>query len=257
MSEIHIHRKKGFAFGEAYVNSKREPDNSGIYLLDVKGDATPTMQVFSFTAPLRHGSKYYKNRYEDKEKTVTVGIHANTVEQRRVIQRELLEKIIKAGRSKLVFLDEPGLFHWAEVFDGIGENEAEFMTELDIPFVCSYCKYGIEDKNIVLSSGANQLNNAGNLEAQTIIKITASSSGDVTVSGDSNSFKISGMTNGETVYIDSDNMVVYKMTGVAKASVMHRFTGKFITLTPGSNNITVSGTATAEVTASYNDTYIV
>lgn len=257
MPDIHIHRKKGFSFGEAYVNSKREPDNSGIYLLDVKGDATPTMQVFNFTAPLRHGSKYYKNRYEDKEKTVTVGIYAWTVEQRRVMQRELLEKIIKAGRSKLVFLDEPGLFHWAEVLDGIGESETEIMTELDIPFICSFCKYGIEDKNIALSSGANNLNNAGNLEAQTIITVKSTSTGDVIVSGDNNSFKISGMTNGETVYIDSENMVVYKIVGGVKTSVMTRFTGKFITLTPGSNNITVSGTATAEVTVSYNDTYIV
>jgi len=149
------------------------------------------------------------------------------------------------------------LYYKAEILNEISSVRYGNYMELTIPFICSYCKYGIEDKNILLQSGANNLNNAGNLEAQTVFTITASSSGDVIITGDSNSFKISGMTNGETVYIDSDNMVAYKMTGVAKASVMHRFTGKFITLTPGSNNITVSGTAVANVTVSYNDTYIV
>lgn len=283
MPEIHIHRRKGFTFGPAKVLSKREEDISGIYLLGVKYDASPNMQVFEFTVPNRNGSKYYRNRYEDKDIQVTVGIYAATVEQRRQMQRELLSKIV-GRKSRLVFLDEPNLFYEAECFEGIGVSENEIMTELDIVFKCSYCMYEfLGDANDIITADADftadeldlitntqgwmnintltykMIENTGNEEALPFLTISANTAcTSIIIDNGINSFTLSNLAAGETVFIDSEKMIVYTKNGDEKVSAMTRFSGKFLKVPVGESMITISGASfSINLSFQYRNTYIV
>lgn len=269
---IKLHRAKGFIFNNCLVdnlfdiNTESYFPYNGIYsldviegfcLLDVIKNATPIKTRYDFIVPKRNGSITLNNRYEDNYIDVVLGIYEADIVYRRYKQRELLQRIINV-KSKLFFLDEPNLFYNAEIIDAIEVVEGEIFTELTIHFKASCYKYGAE-KNITLLPGANTINNAGNYNAENIIEVTALSNSDsIVIDNGVNSFTLSNVLAGETIYIDSEKMIVYKIVDGIKQSVLTRFTGQFFQILKGNNIITLSGTNfSATVNIKFNDTYIV
>jgi len=283
MPDIKVSRRKGFTFGTARVTSKKQEDESGIYLLDVKYDASPDMTYFEFNVPGRNGSSYYGNKYEDKKIAVKVGIYARTVAQRRQMQRELLSGIV-GRKSRLVFLDEPNLFYEANCFDAIGISEGQAATEISITFNCSYClfeftgdatdiitadaNYTVDELDIITNSQDwgtinsltyKMISNNGNYEAKTFITITANTNcTSLSLNNGVNSFTLSNLVQGEVIFIDSEQMIVYKIVNNEKVSVMDRFTGKFLSVPTGESMITINGTSfDAGIVFEFKNTYIV
>lgn len=275
---IKLHRAKGFIFNNVVVNNT---DN--IFLLDVKRNATSIKTRYDFIVPKRNGSKTYNNRYEDNYIDVVIGVYKVDIEARRAKQRTLLENMIDVN-SKLIFLDEPSLFYNAEVVDAIEVSEGEMFTEITIHFKASYCKYellddlndlivnnmfqSVDDLTILVNTlqwtNINTLTNKtvvnnGNFEAAPIIELTANTNcTSVTISNGINSFTLQNLLAGEAIYIDTEKMVVYKIAGDAKQSIMTRFTGQFITIPTGTNTITINGQSfNINISIDYRNTYIV
>ena len=226
------------------------------FLLDVVRNATPLKTRYDFIVPLRNGSQTIDNRYESQYIDVIIGFYDVDIQTRRMKQRTLLNSFVDV-ESNLIFLDEPTLHYTAEVIDSIEVTESEVFTEVTIHFKASYCKYGTE-KNITLALGNNNIINAGNYKAETLIEvaITANST-NVIVGNGVNSFTLSDLLAGETIFIDSEKMIAYKIVDNVKQSVLTRFTGQFWQLAKGTSIINLSGTFTGTVKLKYKDTFIV
>jgi predicted phage tail component-like protein len=278
MANIKFHRCGGFAFNNVLVDNTND-----IYLLDVVRNATPVKTRYDFIVPKRHGSRTINNRYEDNYIDVIIGFYDVDIEQRRIKQRALLADVININ-SRLIFLDEPNLFYNAEVVDAIEINETEVFTEATIHFKASFCKYElIGDASDYITSNANfvtdefnvitnslaweninaltlkPITNNGNFEASPLIEIYANTAcTSVIVDNGINSFTLSNLTIGETIFVDTEKMIVYKIVDNAKVSVMQRFTGQFITIPIGARTITIKGTSfNINISVNFRNTYIV
>ncbi len=256
MADIKFHRSGGFIFNNIKVDNTND-----MYLLDVAKNATPKMNVYNFVVPNRHGSTSYKNRYDDKYISVVVGLYDKNITTRRLKQRQLIGNFINVN-SKLYFLDEPNLYYNAEIFDEIGISETEVFTELNIIFKCSYCLFK-NNPNVIWTNTTSLLNkeiiNEGNFEAETLFKIKANSNcTNIVIANETNSFTLSNLIANDEIYVDSKNMIVYKINNLnEKVNCMTLFSGKFIKLSKGKSTVSVNGTNfNADVTLTYLDTYI-
>jgi len=243
---------RGFVFNGIKVTNEND-----VFYINSSIPATPQRTYFELNVPNRNGSNYFFNKFEDKEITVTIGIKGINSADINTKKRNLLQKFIGL-KSKLIFLDEPDLYYKAEIFDTIESKKYGNYMEFILIFKASYCMFG-PDKSIALISGVNKVNNAGNFRSETLIKITALGNCEsITINNDINSFTMQSLVAGDEVYIDSEKMIVYKIIDGVKVSMMTQFTGKFLTIIPGSNNIAVTGTNySANIELIFNDTYIV
>lgn len=276
-------RVRGFAFNDVAVDNLKFDLLNNIYLIDVVRNATPVKTRFDFIVPKRHGSQTFDNRYEDNFIDVIVGIHDTNIVTRRTRQRAFLKSFVGIT-SKLIFMDEPTLFYNAEVIDSIGVAEGEIFTEITIHFKASFCKYEllgdlndtitdnlftVTDNLTVLTNSlewpdissqtANVISNNGNFEASPVIEIYANAAcTSVIIDNGINSFTLSNLTAGETVYVDTEKMIVYTVVDNIKVSAMTRFTGQFLTIPVGNSTITVKGTSfNVNVSVDFRNTYIV
>lgn len=256
MADIKFHRSGGFIFNNIKIDNTND-----IYLLGVEKTATPKMNVYNFVVPSRNGSTSYKNRYDDKYIRVVVGLYDKDIITRRLKQRQLIGSFINVN-SKLYFLDEPNLYYNAEIFDEIGITETEVFTELSIIFKCSYCLYKNNPDVIWTNttvSTIKEIINEGNFEADTLFKIKANNAcTNVVIANETNSFTLSNLIANDEIYVDSKNMIVYKINNLnEKVNCMTMFSGKFIKLSKGKSIISVNGTNfNVDVTLTYLDTYI-
>ncbi|WP_313413133.1 distal tail protein Dit [Sedimentibacter sp.] len=278
-----LSRVRGFAFNDVVVDNLNFDLSNNIYLIDIKRNATPVKTNFDFIVPKRHGSQTFTNRYEDNFIDVTVGIYDNNISTRRTRQRTFLQSFIGV-KSMLIFLDEPTLFYWAEVIDAIKIKEGAIFTEITIHFKASFCKYGLlGDANDIITNNADfitdefdiitnslawenisllttkTVTNNGNFEATPLIEVYANTNcTSVIIDNGINSFTLSNLVSGETVYIDSEKMIVYTIEGNEKVSAMTRFTGQFINIPIGESMITIKGTSfDVNVSVEFRNTYIV
>lgn len=276
-------RVRGFAFGTVKVDNLKFDLQNNIYLIDVKRPAAPVRTRYDFVVPNRNGSQTFNDRYDDKYIDVVVGIHDNNIQARRTRQREFLSKIV-GRKSRLVFLDEPNLYYEAEVIDGIDASEDEVFTEITIHFKCSYCMYEfLGDANDIIAADADfttdeldlitntqewmnintltykMIENTGNEEATPFLTITANTAcTSIIIDNGINSFTLSNLAAGETVFIDSEKMIVYTKNGDEKVSTMTRFSGKFLKVQVGESMITISGASfNINLSFQYRNTYIV
>lgn len=276
-------RVRGFAFNDVVVDNFKFDLLNNIYLISVNRNATPTKTRYDFIVPKRHGSQTFDNRYEDNYIDVVVGIYDSNIETRRTRQRTFLKSFIGIN-SMLIFLDEPTLFYNAEVIDSIETVEGEIFTEITIHFKASFCKYELlGDANDIITNNANfitdefdvitnslawenisvltqkPITNNGNFEAMPLIEIFANTAcTSLTIDNGINSFTLSNLIAGETIYVDTEKMIVYKIVNSVKQSVMTRFTGQFITIPVGAGMITIKGTSfNVNVSVEFRNTYIV
>ncbi|MGE4213654.1 MAG: distal tail protein Dit [Anaerotignaceae bacterium] len=274
-----LSRIKGFLFNGMEVNNSLD---NGIYLLDVNKDATAELLYTSFDIPKRDGTLTLENRYENKVITVTVGIYAKSVTERRNIERNLIKNMVGI-EGRLIFLDEPTLFYRAKIYSGIGRTEGDVFTEIQISFLCMPFLYELYDDSrdytinqlanttveslsgLLVNKSAWQnitartvkiIVNSGNYKALPTILISGTADL-VTVQIEDTAFSVANV-NG-IVYVDCDKMICYTVSGSTKTSKLTDFTGSFPIVKVGSNAVIIDGTSLnlLEVTINYPNTYIV
>lgn len=278
MTDIRLSSKKGMVFGDLKINN-----TNGLYLIDVKMNAAPSMRYFEFDVPKRHGSHYFSNKYEDQVIKVTIGIKNKDIIARKIKQREVLSRLV--GRvSSLSFLDEPNLYYKAICYDAVPVEDDRLFTMLDIEFIASYCKFEfvgdlndvlIDDMNTIIDELETIINtlewtnintltykmitNTGNIESIPVTTVTANTNCDsVTVDNGINSFTLTNLIAGEVIFIDTEKMIVYKIINNEKVSAMDKFTGKFLSVPVGDNLITINGSNfDINLEIDYRNTYIV
>lgn len=261
------------------VSIVNKDGNIGTYkLIDVDRPASPTMTYREFVAPKRNGSKRYDNRYEDIIIKVVIGVSGNAVEKQTKITNLLSQWIGK--EDKLIFNDRPNLFYKAKFFESIPLDNKGLFAEISITFICSYCMYelyddlrdytvnqltmAVDDIGILVNraewtgitaSTTKQINNLGNYEAQPIIELSGVATL-LTLTMNGKALSIANL-NG-TIWVDTENMIVYSMNGSAKVSALSKFTGLFPTIAPGLNYVEIGGIAlNLSITVDFKNTFIV
>lgn len=247
-------------------------------LVSVSKPASPKMEYWEFNTPKRHGSRYSSNRYEDLNIKVTIGLHGTAQERQSKITNLLKQWI---GREdKLIFSDRPNCFYKARFFDSCATKDSGTFTEITINFIASFCMYELYDDlrdylvndltMTVDSIGAlvcratwegitayttKTITNSGNFESQPLIELTGTATL-ITLEMNNKEFSIANLDG--TIFIDSENMNVYKMDGYKKVSVLPQFQGLFPTIAPGENTVYIGGTSlNVDVTIDFKNTYIV
>lgn len=274
-----LSRIKGFSFNGIVVNNTLD---NGIYLLNVNKNAVPELLYTSFNIPNRDGTLTVSNRFENKNITVTIGIYATTVTERRSIERELIKNMVRT-EGKLIFLDEPTLFYKAKIYGAIGRTEGDVFTEIQIPFLCSPFMYELYDDlkdytvnqlsdtaidnigGLLINKSAWQnitartvktVVNGGNYKSLPTIEIVGTANL-LTMQINDIAFSIANV-NG-TVYVNCEKMICYTQSGNTKISFLKNFTGSFPFISTGENTVIIDGSSLnlTEVTVEYPNTYIV
>jgi len=88
-------------------------------------------------------------------------------------------------------------------------------------------------------SGTIAIINAGNYKSLPVLEITGT--GDITIECGSKSFDYVGLDG--TIFVDSYNYLVYSVE-VSKVNKLSNYSGDFIELLPGSNDLFITGTIT-------------
>lgn len=274
---IKLSRIGGFSFCGVSVDNKND-----IYLLDVDKDATPELRYNEFIVPGRHGSSRYDDSYADRNIKVVVGIYADTVEERKAKIRNLISNWIQK-EGKLIFADEPTLFYNAKFYNAIPIKETDVFTELTIIFKASPFKYELYDDardmiidetyDLIINSldgvlintsiwreltapTFKQLINNGNFETSPIIEI-AGTAQKISLTFNDVAFAFNGLSN-ETVFIDTEKMIVYTINGNKKVSRLTNFHGNFPKIKTGVNDVNITGTNfNVDIEIKYRNTYIV
>lgn len=225
-----LYRSGGITFnGFSVDNSKR----NGYKLTEVTKPVKAGQNYSSKYLPSRSKTIYGKNGYEDILVSVIVSISAKDYRERLT----KIAKIVDAweGRHELQ-LKGSRLHYIGEILGEITPDEQGFYTLLTFNFVCEPFLYGDEVISILEQSQTITYNGY-----KVFPKFVVN--GNVTISNGEDSFSIS--TNGESVVIDGENMIVYSAsTEKNKMSIFH---GDFISLEEGINTITMSGSGTVSM----------
>ena len=247
-------------------------------LVSVDRPCSPPMQYEEFVAPYRNGSRYNDNRYDDIEIKVVIGFNGAATERQAKITNLLQQWIGK--EDKLIFADRPNLFYKARFYKSVTSKDSGTFTQITVTFVASYCMYELYDdlrdysvNDLTMqadSIGASvcratwqgitayttkTITNSGNFEAQPIIDITGMATL-LTFELNNTSFSISNLSG--TVYIDSENMNVYKVVSNQKVSVLPQWQGVFPTIPSGESTVYIGGTGlNVSITVEFKNTYIV
>lgn len=98
---------------------------------------------------------------------------------------------------------------------------------------------GDTHNNNVTSGKTLQVNNLGNYTAKPTIVLSGTTSQVILTDGLGNSCKYTNLSG--TVYIDCKHKLVYSLSGTTKVSKRSNFSGKWLDIEPGTNNLTVTG----------------
>lgn len=168
MAGVRVSRRMGLTFGDINISNT---ENNGVYLVRVEKPSSPTLGRIDIISPGRDGSTSIKNRFLDREISVTIGIYNVDIIERRNIQRTITRGLI-LSKDKLYFHDEPTKYYIAEVFDEVTEDEQDFFTELTFKFKCEPFIY--DDESSASWTGieaptTKTIVNNGNFESKPII----------------------------------------------------------------------------------------
>lgn len=247
-------------------------------LVSVDRPCSPTMQYEEFTAPYRHGSKYYDNRYDDIEIKVVIGFNGTTTERQAKITNLLQQWIGK--EDKLIFADRPSLFYNARFYKSISGKDSGTFTQITVTFVASFCMYELYDdlrdypvSNLTMTADSigalvnrttwqgitsyatKKINNTGNFEAKPLIEIHGTAT---LLTFELNNVEFSIANVNGTIYVDCEDMNVYKIASNKKVSVLPQWQGVFPTIPSGESTVYIGGTSlNVSITVDFKNTYIV
>jgi hypothetical protein len=129
-------------------------------------------------------------------------------------------------------------------------NDGQTWNETDSGWAYTNIPWNGYERIFSVNSGqAVDVYNAGTYKALPVIKLTGTAA-TVTVGG----FTFKNLAG--TVYVDSNNQVVYSQNGSTKTNRILDFSGDFPEIVPGSNHFTISGTITNLIVEfDYKNTY--
>ncbi|PHV71915.1 hypothetical protein CS063_00085 [Sporanaerobium hydrogeniformans] len=247
-------------------------------LVSVDRPCSPTMQYQEFIAPYRHGSKYYENRYDDIEIRVVIGFNGTATERQAKITNLLQQWIGK--KDKLVFADRPNLFYKARFYKSVTGKDSGTFTQLTITFIASFCMYEfygdlrdilVKDMDMladdigalinratwqgITSYTAKIITNTGNFESKPLIEVTGTAT---LLTFELNNVEFSIANINGTVYIDCEEMNVYKIVNNKKLSVLSQWQGDFPIVPTGESTVYIGGVGlNVAITVDFKNTYIV
>lgn len=272
-----LSRIGGFSFCSKHITNL--DFNLDTYkLISVDRPVAPRMTYREFIVPGVNGTRRYDNRYEDITIKVIVGVTGSSLERQQKITLLLQDWI---GREdKLFFDDRPNLFYKARFYDAVTSKDAGTFTQITISFMCSYCMYKlysdlrdytvdnltttVDDMGVLVNraewqeitkSTIKQINNTGNYNANPIIEFTGTAD---LVLLEINNTQCSFANLKGTVFIDSENMVVYKVENNKKVSMLPQFRGIFPIIPKGASDIVIGGNnLNLDIIIDFKNTYIV
>ena len=247
-------------------------------LVSVDRPCSPTMQYEEFVAPYRNGGRYHDNRYDDIEIKVVIGFNGTAIERQAKITNLLQQWMGK--EDKLIFADRPNLFYKARFYKSVTSKDSGTFTQITITFIASFCLYELYDDlrdylvaDLIMTADSigalvnraiwenitsytvKTISNKGNFEAQPLLIIDGTATL-ITLEVNNTAFSIANI-DGE-IYIDTEDMNVYKLENNKKVSVLPKFSGAFPIIAPGDNIVYIGGTnLNVNVTVDFKNTYIV
>lgn len=204
----------------------------GLLIQELPPITKPPVRYSESVVDGRDGSIIEELGYGSYDKTIIIGLYGNYD----------IDAVISyfCGEGNLILSNEANRVYKARIVSRIDFNRLVRFRTASVKFRVQPYKYSVESEQVLESSGT--VENNGNTVAKPIIKL----SGSGTVE-----FKVGGVTifsydfpEEETeVTIDSEKEDAYN-----GAYLRNRYmTGEFPALSPGSNEITTSGTVTSMV----------
>lgn len=215
----------------------------------------------------------FEDGYNRKSIVLSCEIHANTMNERRYYARLIAAWL--DGEGDLILNYEPDKVYSARVLNVVNNTPNGMYDKITIAFEVDLAKSTYDNEDLTwdeadmswlsaempwdglvqtfTGSGTHEVTNLGTYKALPIIELTGVASSITLTLGDS-TFTYTGL-NG-TIYIDCDNKLVYSGT-TTKVNQRSNFDGDYLELSPGQNDIVVSGTIT-DISIYYNfkNTYL-
>lgn len=222
----------------------------------------------------KDGGYTFEDGYNNRIIDLSCVISANTIPERREKARKIAEWLSKKG--SLVFDSDPGIEY--EVVKSTNNIISEFnyaTEDFNINFECKpYMKRSFDTKDVIWNNAAVTWKNADfpwmgskkSFEVQAGDEITVVNAGTykamplIKLSGIANNIEMMGFSFKNLsgiVYIDTENMLVYKINGQSKENAMKDFSGAFQGINSGENKYLVNGQITnLSINIDFRDTYI-
>ena len=250
--------------------------DSSTYKLTVKTQSLPVL-------PSRRSVQEYvlgkdnpfdfEDGYNRKRITLNCEINAVTMPERRYYARLIAAWL--SGEGDLILNYEPDKVYSARVLSVVNATPSGVYDKIIIAFEVDLAKSTYYNEGLTwdeadmiwlsaeipwdgldqtfTGTGTHTVNNLGTYKALPIIELTGTASSITLTLGDL-AFTYTGL-NG-TIYIDCDNKLVYSGT-TTKTNQRANFSGDYLELDPGENDIVVSGTVT-DISIYYNfkNTYL-
>jgi len=241
------------------VNGKSIREFGNIYLSNIERPAMAKRRITKITLMGKDGSYEFEDGLEDtsiKFDLVFVGMDEET---KRFNLREIVAYM--QGKLELVFTDEPEIMYKAKLVSISGLQEMNIREICSLEFICEPYKFAnFEENNITLNSDIKLMEKI-TLDTSTDSQFSISSDQNIIIdnigssiisplieiSGSAASINVGGFTinNISTkVFIDTDRMICYTLSGSNKINKIKDTNGNFevLKLNIGTNNISITGT---------------
>jgi len=216
------------------LNGKKSTLVKGLLIQSLPSITKPLMRTRIEDIDGRDGDIITKLGYAAYDKTMKIGLFGDYDVD------EVIAYFDQSGR--VIFSNELDKYYRYDIFNQIDLEKLLRFREANITFHCQPFKYSAVDEYVELTAvGHNQVDfiNRGNIYSRPRLYITGNGSFTISLNG-TQLFSITGLTEGETIIIDGEQMNAYKNGAYANRSVSGDYSKlKFNT---GKNTITWSGT---------------
>lgn len=221
----------------------------GVYVIDVNDADMPRRDYTSYSIPGRSRDLHFDNgRYENIDRVYQCILHSHAGVDADDIINEYLASIIRLkGYQRIEDTLHPDYYKIGEYRGETSPvfSEAKHGIRFDLAFDCDSRKYLLSgETETTLASGTRTVINPGTESAAPLLKVTGSGT-----------IRFGGVT--MTIASHSGTMIIDCELGDAYGSTGHENLNQYLTLTgsgdfpllsPGSNNIVISGVSSCKIT---------
>jgi predicted phage tail component-like protein len=232
----------GFIF-----KGKHTREFQGLVVKTVNNPLLPSKRINRVNVMGYDGEYIFENGYNNKLLEFKCMMAKGTIKERRIRARDIA--LWLSGTGDLVFdYENDKTYRVVKTVSDVSLTIEQVVDEFSIIFEVEPFQYGQLQTLSVDNPTSIVITNNGNEEADTFISVTGI--GDVTITCGTQSFTL--LDTSEKINLDSNRMLVYTE---ALVNVVSNHSGDFIKLSPGSNELNVSGVV-SNLTVKFYDTYI-
>ncbi len=219
----------------------------GLVVKTVNNPMLPPKRVQRANVMGHDGEYLFEDGYNNKVIEFKCSMAKGTIKERRQRTREISLWLSSSGDLKLDY-EADKTYTVVKTVSDVSLAIEQAWDEFSIIFETEPFQFG-GLKTLSFDNPTSVIvNNAGTIDAETIISVTGT--GNVTINCGAQSFTLTGLAG--KLNVDSKRMLVYTD---AKANGISKHSGGFIRLSPGNNTISVTGSV-SNITVKFNDTYI-